>query len=577
MQTKYSGCNPLLRIVLLSSLIPAFSLPVNAQSIQPSAIPSGDPNRDRFPQSTPPIQSDPKVPILIPPPKSETPTSGESNTMISVKSVKLLGSTILSESDVRSIVQKYEGRSVSFTDLQKLADDITQLYISRGYITSRAILIPQSITDGMVQIQAEEGSIEKIELEGIQRIKPSYVRSRLELGITKPFRLNPLEEQLQLLKTDPLFSTVEASLRLGSQEGTSVLQVRIKEANPFTGSINIDNYSPSTVGSERFSVGLGYRNLTGNADELNGSYQRSFTGGLSALDFNYRIPINPMNGTIQLRTAANWSNVTDDRFKSLGLKGNSNLYEISYRQPLIRNLREEFALSAGFAYQQGQTFIFNDFPTPFGFGPDVNGNSKTRVLKIGQDYTKRDTKGILSLRSQFNLGLGIFDATNNAEPVPDGQFFSWLGSVQRVQQLNSSNQLIIQADLQLTPNSLLPSQQFVIGGGQSLRGYRQNARSGDNGFRASVENRIAVARNATGSPIFQIAPFVDFGQVWNNSNNPNPLPKQNFLAAGGVGLIWEPIPQMIVRLDGSIPFVNIDDRGNNLQDKSLYFSLGYRF
>jgi hypothetical protein len=34
-----------------------------------------------------------------------------------------------------------------------------------------------------------------------------------------------------------------------------------------------------------------------------------------------------------------------------------------------------------------------------------------------------------------------------------------------VQVLNDDNLLVVQADLQLTPNSLLPSQQFVIGGG----------------------------------------------------------------------------------------------------------------
>jgi hemolysin activation/secretion protein len=78
----------------------------------------------------------------------------------------------------------------------------------------------------------------------------------------------------------------------------------------------------------------------------------------------------------------------------------------------------------------------------------------------------------------------------NEDPVPDGRFLSWLGQIQRVQVLNNDNFLILQADVQLSTSGLLPSQQFVIGGGQSLRGYRQNVRAADNGVRFSIEDRI---------------------------------------------------------------------------------------
>jgi hemolysin activation/secretion protein len=67
-----------------------------------------------------------------------------------------------------------------------------------------------------------------------------------------------------------------------------------------------------------------------------------------------------------------------------------------------------------------------------------------------------------------------------------------------VQRLSDNNLLIAQLEAQLTPNGLLPSQQFVIGGGQSLRGYRQNARAGDNGVKFSLEDRIALDKDESG-------------------------------------------------------------------------------
>jgi hemolysin activation/secretion protein len=158
-------------------------------------------------------------------------------------------------------------------------------------------------------------------------------------------------------------------------------------------------------------------------------------------------------------------------------------------------------------------------------------------------------------------------------------FFSWLGQIQRVQVINPDNFLIIQGDLQLTPDGdgLLSSQQLVIGGGQSLRGYRQNVRAGDNGFRVSIEDRITVQRDEAGRPIFQVAPFLDMGQVWNVKNNPNILADQTFLLGLGLGILWEPMTNFNVRLDYGYPIIDLDDRGKNAQDDGFYFRVNYGF
>jgi hemolysin activation/secretion protein len=147
-----------------------------------------------------------------------------------------------------------------------------------------------------------------------------------------------------------------------------------------------------------------------------------------------------------------------------------------------------------------------------------------------------------------------------------------------VQLLGSDTLLITSLDTQLSADPLLASQQFTIGGGQSLRGFRQNVRSGDNGIKLSLEARLVTLRDPeTNKPMLQIAPFVDLGTIWNDSENPIPLASQNFLAAGGVGLILEPIEGWVLRLDAALPFVNLQGRGDNLQDAAVYFSSSYQF
>lgn len=566
---------------LTPKLIVSFSLLIASPAFaQISPVPPGDkpnPNRDRFPQPLPIPQPLPQdgTPPIAPTKLAPTPAPEEPSVNIPVSKIEVTGSTILSQEEIATITKPFEGRTVSLKDLRGVASSITQIYLSRGYITSSAVLADQTIADGMVKILVIEGSLEKIEVEGTRRLNPTYVRSRIQLGAKTPLRTDKLEDQLRLLKTDPLFTNIEATLNPGTQLGKSILTVRVTEANALTGFVGVDNYSPPAVGSERLGSIIIYRNLTGLGDELSAYYYRTTAGGANSFDFNYRVPVNAMNGIVQFRYAPSDGKIIEAPFSQFNITADSKLYEISYRQPVIRNPREEFALSVGFAVQDVQTFL-EGAPYTFGEGPD-RGNSNTRVLNFGQDYVKYDHSGVWALRSQFSFGLDVLDATVNSNPLPDGRFFSWLGQLQRVQRLGRGNLLIAQVDVQLSPDSLLPSQQFVIGGGQSLRGYRQNALSGDNGFRMFVEDRIAIQLDEAGQPNLQIAPFVDVGGVWSKPDNPNKLTGETFLASVGLGLIWEPIPRLGVRLDYAVPIIEWRDRGNNAQDRGFNFSVGYNF
>jgi hemolysin activation/secretion protein len=533
-----------------------------------------DPNTDRFPQGTPtpaplPADATPK-PTVTPSPSTASPEDSRS---VAVSQVRVVDSKVLKEADWAPITRPLEGKTLTIGELKTIGDRLTQLYLNRGEITSRFILVTP--TDSVVTFQAIEGSIERINIVGLTKLNPNYIRSRLALATGTPLNVNKLEEQLRLLRTDPLLSNIEASLKAGSGLGKSILTVRATESNPLSVNLSVDNYSPPSVGSERLGTQIEYRDPKGELGSVNLNYYRSLPIGSDVFDFSYKIPLNPMQGTLQLRIAPNSNQITIAPFQALGFRGKSQLYELNYRQPFTRSLREEFALSWGIALQNSETFI-NDIPTPFSQGPNAQGVSQTTVLKFGQDYVKRDVNGAWAVRSLLNFGIGEFGATINPRPIPDSRFFSWQGQLQRVQVLNPSNLLIAQLDTQLTPNALLPSQQFTIGGGQSVRGFRQNSRAADNGIKLSIEDRITIERDSAGSQTLALAPFIDAGWVWNQADNPNLIPNQNFLAGIGLGVIWQPISRLNVRVDYGIPLVNLSDRGNNIQDSGLYFSVNYQ-
>jgi len=533
---------------------------------------------DRFiqPRTTPLEPLPPEDSTLeTPPPPATTPPVTPEVGAIAVEDIEVIGSTVYPDAAWDNLIEPFRNRSVSQNSLEDLADAITQRYLEDGYVTSRAVLVSESLNTGQIQIQVLEGKIERIEVEAPTNLQ-EYIRSRAALGSHTPFNTNALEAQLRLLRTDPLLANLEATLRQGETPLGSIVLIRAEAAKSVTGLVSIDNYSPPSVGSERLTLQGSYRNLSGIGDRFTANYKTTLQGGSQTLEFLYRAPLNPMDGTLQLRTSLNWNNVIQPDFRVFDIGGSSQLYAISFRQPLIRTPQEEFALFVGYTYQTGQTFTFAG-PTPFGFGPDAEGISTTSTIQLGQEYIWRDVTGAWALRSQFNIGTGWLGGTENAEPIPDSHFFSWLGQIQRVQVFNADHFLIAAFDLQFATDGLLPSQQFTVGGGQSVRGFRQNARAGDNGLRFSVEDRLILQRDEAGRPVFVFAPFFDLGLVWNAQDNPNVLADQNLIAGIGAGLVWQPLQDLSIRLDYGYPLIELRDRGTNAQDDGFYFSVGYQF
>lgn len=537
-------------------------------------------NQDKKEQNSPPED------LCYFKPKFNSQTSSISLLTILVESkfieIQLRNVTIFNKTDILESIELKNLESatlikqerITVKEFEKVYDDIkkviNQLYIKQGYVTSKTLEKDDSDwrSDGVAEITVVEGALEQLEIKGRRRLNCSYIRERLRLGITNPLNIIRLEEQLRLLQLDPLLESVEADLQASNQEGFSKLTVTVKESKTFQSSFSADNFLPPSIGSNRLGVNLSYQNITGLGDKFSLAYYGSTTGGANIVDINYRVPLNPMEGTLQLRATPTWTKITQSPFDELDITGTNQNYEISYRQPLIRSLREEFALSVGFRYQDGRTLGLNR--------PDLFGSSRSSVVQFSQDYLQRDNRGVVFVSSQMNFGTGLFEATDNAGSIPDGQFFSWVGQIQRLQRISDRNLLILQGSLQLTPDSMLPDYLFYIGGGQSVRGYRTNARSGDNGIRFSLEDRITLVADKVGAYRFQIVPFLDLGYIWNSADNPTQLPPNSFLIGPGLGIVWEPIKDLSLRLDYGVPIINLGTRGDSLQDDGFYFQVNYQ-
>ena len=497
--------------------------------------------------------------------------------LIPVKRIDILGSSILTLVEIESLVAPLQNKSVTLNQLQEVTDKISQIYQDRNYITSRAVLIPQDIKDGIVTIQVREGSLERVDVKRagdlVGRLNDSYIRDRvLQAGAT-PLNFANLEDALQLLRADPLIGDIRANLTTGSQANQSILQITVSEAKSFSIRPFFDNYGNTSTGIYRIGVNLQELNTTGNGDSILVGYTRS--GSADIYQLNYQYPINPQGGTLGFNFSAGQSPITEPPFDSLNILTDSQTYELAYRQPLLRSPREEFAIGVSTAFENSSSYFGNRSFNFQNFKFD-DGRSQSRVLRLSQDYLSRDPSGAWVLRSIFNMGLNVLGATIRNDGSPDGRFFYWGGQVLRVQRIGTDRDTLafFRLNMQFSGDQLLSLNRFSIGGAQSIRGYRQNQLTGDNGIQASVELQFPVARDEEGLATVKLLPFVEAGTIWNSSgvNSTN-----QSLIGLGLGATYQPMRNLLFRLDYGIPLVNVSNSGNNLQDSGLYFSINANF
>ena len=560
--------------------VPDRTTPRDSPSI-PELPPPQDiepPPPSRQPEATPSPTLPPPEQLLEPPEFSpttpETPETPEGDTseQITVNQFEFIGNTAFSDQELAEVTAEFTNRPITFAELLNARTAVTQLYVDNGYATSGAFIPPQPLTQDTVTIEIVEGGIEEIQVNGLRRLRPNYVRSRIAVANPKPLNVPHLLESLRLLQLDPLIENVSAELSTGSGPGTSLVIVDVIEANTWSYQLFANNGRSPSVGSFRRGASITQANLLGFGDGATLSYTN--TDGSDEIEFNYTLPVNPRNGTVSFSFSNTSSEIIEDPFNLLDIQSDSTSFDLTFRQPLLETPTKEFALGLTASRRNTQTVFLEDvvgervgFPS---LGADEDGEIRVSALRFFQEWTQRGASEVFALRSQFNLGLGIFDATVN-DDEPDSLFFSWRGQAQWVRLLAPDTLLVLRGDLQLAAQDLLPVEQIGLGGLGSVRGYRQDIRLTDNGAFASAEVRVPILRIPEWDGILQVTPFVDVGTTWNNGDIDDPDPSS--LASLGLGLQWQQGDRITARLDWGIPLISVDSEDDTWQENGVYFSI----
>jgi hemolysin activation/secretion protein len=493
-----------------------------------------------------------------------------------VHDIHVTGSTVFSDAELAEVTAPYRNRELTSEDLERVRLALTLLYVNRGYLTSGAIIPDQDVGMGVIVIQMVEGNLARIDVEGNQWFRDSYLRDRVARGVSTPLSIQPLQDRIQLLQQDPRIERINAELKPGDVRGESILNVRVKDANPFKAWLEFNNYQTPVVGAERGLATVAHQNVTGHGDQFMFTYGRS-RGVNPIIDTSYSLPLNSYETTLTAYYRRNAFLVVENPFRTLDLNVDSEVIGLALRQPVYRTVSDEFALALTGEHLYLKTtsaFDAPGLPSLFIPGSSTTGVATVSALRFSQEYTHRASTFVFAALSRVSVGLNVLGATINNGPLPDGRFVSWLGQMQVVKRVEDwwGVQLLGRVAAQIASDRLFPLEQMPVGGRFSVRGYRENTLVRDDAVLASFESRFPLLRFASGEDRLQFAQFVDFGHAWNAKGT---TPDPQTLASVGAGVRWMILPQERARFElyWGQQLNHVRSGDGNMQDHGIHLQL----
>lgn len=433
-----------------------------------------------------------------------------------VKKIHLTGFALPDKKgQLEQLIHRYEGRSLAVSELGELTAKITAYAKRVGYPVAQAVVPPQEINDGTLEIRLYVARYDKValtknttaigdgELEKYLRgLKPGEVITDKTL------------ESIMNRVNDLPGVVARAVLKPGGEMGTTSVDVEATRRPIWNNYVFVDNGGGYYSGRYRYGFNTEINNPGKMGDKL------ILNGMLSSHDVkNYGIRYELPVGTSGTRVGVAWSRVnyemhTNRFFDTLGKSEGISIYGMT---PLYRDRANRLTAIYGYDHR------------------DLQDELRFNIAGLGRLRTDKDADvwhaGLSGSRyapnefTQYSLIYWYGEIDTDGGAYYDGSYHKLTGDFFHVWYDGPWN-FRLKASGQIANRPLDGSEQFYLGGINGVRAYGASDGYGDTGYVATAE-----VRRATGIPGLEVAAFVDMGAVKNKFDG-----TMDHLAGWGVGL-----------------------------------------
>ena len=474
-----------------------------------------------------------------------------------INSIEVAPSEILTAEEIEAILSKYAGRNLFITDIQAMIDEINTLYADKGFVTARAYLPEQEVSNGSIKVDLVESRVGKVTLQGNRWTRSKYVLDRMPQKENELFDIVKLEKDVLDFNRYNEGIKLSANLKAGEVEGTTDIELTAEEKFPFHIIGMMDNAGRRSTGSLRGGPMLVADSLFHNRDKMSiGSY---FSGGAVSPFFDYNIPVNKRDGRVGFSFSSTFANVKWGPYAPLDIKSRSYIYSLYYSQPLVRKTGFELKGYGSLNYKRSwSTFgIFEGMGIPSDL---YTSRDQVTSVDVGLNMRKDTKRGIWYANQIATMALPLFDSRSS--------YFKYSGGLYRLHDFSHGIIGQVRANYQIIPNNKdIPYlDQFMVGGLATVRGYSEGIMMGKNGYYTSAELIFPILPQEITTPrTKERVPFLGKwvkGAVFADHAGVFPYARQDvyggsyFLASLGMGLRIQLPGDLSARLYWGYPLIN---------------------
>lgn len=405
-----------------------------------------------------------------------------------VSRVEIEGATRLAATALGELTQGYDNRCIGVADITALLKAITDLYLDKGLVTSRAYVPPQDIAGtGLLRLVVVEGTISDIYFNGQPARRNGSFATAFPGMKGEVANIRDVEQGLDQINR--LSSNdAKTSMLPGKEDGTSILNVENKPGKRWYASISNNNLGQKSTGYSQTNVAFGLDGLLGINDQLGFSYGRSgpdypWDDDGRGHSNSYSVDTSVPYGYWTFSANGSWyeyDSAIPGNFGSIETSGNSGQVGFGIDRVILRDKDSITTLRGGLTYKQTDNFLL-------GNRIEV-GSRRYTIGTLGLSRSQRILGGVIALDFALDKGLDLFDAVEAGEPgagTADPRFLKFNTTVSATRPFEAVGQrleLTTLLNAQYSPDNMFGAEQIGLGGFSNVRGLRESVIFGNNGF-----------------------------------------------------------------------------------------------
>ena len=449
------------------------------------------------------------------------------------------------------------GKPVSEELLQEIKHTIIQYFRDQGHPVVSVTIPEQEITHGVIEVIVHEARVGKVVCKGNRWFSSDLLQSYLDINPGEVITNDTLLTDVTWMNRNP-FRKTDLYLTPGEESGTTDIELITRDRFPVRFFLGGDNTGNDSTGNERWYTGFNWGNAFWCDQQLTFQYTTSSDfHRFQAYTLNYSAPLPWRHilllfggyGRVHPHLKAG-----DTDFSILKSEGHSAQASGRYEIPLgtlYNSSLKEVLLGFDFKNTNNNLEFIGDETIPI----------ITKTVNIGQfvagfNWGKETThhKFSAALETYFSPGKMLphqsHEDFENLRPGAKTRYVYGLLTVGDVYRFPINFSISALLRLQLSSTALLPSEQFPIGGYNTVRGYDERIVNADNALVTNFEIRTFPFHlfKKIGDELYVIG-FVDYGLGHNHKPVLGVGKKTEYLLGAGPGLRYLINPYLTFRLD----------------------------